>query len=70
MKRATNRDEVHVVRYADDFIISSSSRVLLENEVKFAREQWTEVLKVTGYRTSMDGRPLARNIVVGRCQPK
>lgn len=34
LKKFRRQDKVHMVRYADDFIITGTSKELLENEVK------------------------------------
>ena len=48
-KRFRQLDKVHVVRYADDFIVTASSRELLENEVE---PLVTDFLKVRGLELS------------------
>jgi len=57
MKRTTNLDKVHLVRYADDFIISGSSRELLVNEVK---PQVENFLKARGLELSQEKTSITR----------
>lgn len=55
--RRTNQSQVHLIRYADDFIVTSSDRTILENKAKPAIKAF---LKERGLKLSKESDFLHR----------
>jgi len=55
LKKFRQQDKVHMVRYADDFVITGSSKELLENEVKPLVEKFLSArgLELSAEKTSI-----------------
>ena len=54
--RKGNKAKVHLIRYADDFLIAGSSKEVLEQEVKPVVEQWSEPILPDMEESQLPGR--------------